>query len=170
MQKVSGSNQFTLAYEDDLKSIENFNKFSNKMWLKLYTRYLGETESKLKKRIAEHHRSSSHVGDHLDVNHHILANPAVSVLHHESDWFKRGRGRSDPRGRTEPHPEQRQKKAHPPEYLSGTSHLVVWSTQTNWWSRDKSSLEAPVQLGWRRGSDILTISPTSSNLLAMCTA
>ena len=40
--------------------------------------------------MAEHHRSSSPVGHHLDYNTHELATPAVSVLHREPDWFKRG--------------------------------------------------------------------------------
>ena len=52
--------------------------------------YVGETERNLRKRISEHHRSSSPVGHHLDYNRHELADSAVSVLHREPDWFKRG--------------------------------------------------------------------------------
>ena len=52
--------------------------------------YVGETERNLRKRVNEHHRSSSPVGHHLDFNTHKLADPEVSILHREPDWFKRG--------------------------------------------------------------------------------
>ena len=52
--------------------------------------YVGETERRLKKRVAEHHRASSPVGHHLNYNQHSLDNDSVSILHHEPDWFRRG--------------------------------------------------------------------------------
>ena len=52
--------------------------------------YIGETERKLRKRIHEHHRSSSPVGQHTKDTHHTFSEKEVSVLHQEQDWFRRG--------------------------------------------------------------------------------
>ena len=52
--------------------------------------YIGETERKLKKRLHEHHRSSSPVGHHTHETQHSFSEDEVSVLHQESDWFRRG--------------------------------------------------------------------------------
>ena len=52
--------------------------------------YIGETERKLKKRIHEHHRSSSPVGHHNQETLHTFSEKDVAVLHQESDWFRRG--------------------------------------------------------------------------------
>ena len=52
--------------------------------------YIGETERKLKKRLHEHHRSSSPVGQHTQETQHTFSDKQVSVLHEESDWFRRG--------------------------------------------------------------------------------
>jgi len=52
--------------------------------------YVGETERKLNQRISEHHRSSSPIGHHLEWNHHSFSDSEVSILHQESDWFRRG--------------------------------------------------------------------------------
>ena len=52
--------------------------------------YVGETERVLEVRVKEHHRSSSPVGHHMDYNKHSISNDSVSILHKESDWFRRG--------------------------------------------------------------------------------
>ena len=52
--------------------------------------YVGETERKLCKRVSEHHRESSPVGHHERFNQHKFSQSDVSILHRESDWFKRG--------------------------------------------------------------------------------
>ena len=52
--------------------------------------YVGETERTLKKRVTEHHRSSSPVGHHTSYNHHQFSHSDVSVLHRDADWFRRG--------------------------------------------------------------------------------
>ena len=52
--------------------------------------YVGETERRLNKRIKEHHRDSSPVGHHLNYRKHSISEQNISVLHQESDWFKRG--------------------------------------------------------------------------------
>ena len=52
--------------------------------------YVGETERNLKKRISEHHRASSPIGLHMDQHRHSFSEEGVSVLHQESDWFRRG--------------------------------------------------------------------------------
>ena len=52
--------------------------------------YVGETERNLKKRVSEHHRSSSPVGAHMERNQHSFSKEEVSVLHQEPDWFRRG--------------------------------------------------------------------------------
>ena len=52
--------------------------------------YVGETERRLSKRIKEHHRSSSPVGHHLIHRKHSISEQDISVLHQESDWFRRG--------------------------------------------------------------------------------
>ena len=52
--------------------------------------YVGETERNLKKRINEHHRTSSPIGLHMDQRRHSFSAEGVSVLHQESDWFRRG--------------------------------------------------------------------------------
>jgi hypothetical protein len=52
--------------------------------------YVGETERKLKKRLHEHHRSSSPVGHHTQETHHHFSEKDVAILHQEADWFRRG--------------------------------------------------------------------------------
>lgn len=52
--------------------------------------YVGETERSLRKRVSEHHRSSSPVGEHLQHRKHSFSDQEVSVLHQEADWFRRG--------------------------------------------------------------------------------
>ena len=52
--------------------------------------YVGETERRLSKRITEHHRSSSPIGQHLEERRHSFSDDNVSVLHQESNWFRRG--------------------------------------------------------------------------------
>ena len=52
--------------------------------------YVGETERNLKKRINEHHRSSSPIGQHMDQRRHSFSSEGVSILHQETDWFRRG--------------------------------------------------------------------------------
>ena len=52
--------------------------------------YVGETERRLNKRIKEHHRDSSPVGHHLKDRKHSISERSISVLHQESDWFRRG--------------------------------------------------------------------------------
>ena len=52
--------------------------------------YVGETERKLSKRVSEHHRESSPVGHHERFNQHKFNQSDVSILHRESDWFRRG--------------------------------------------------------------------------------
>ena len=51
--------------------------------------YVGETERCLKKRVAEHHRSSSPVGHHMTHQQHTFSESEVSVLHQETGWFRR---------------------------------------------------------------------------------
>ena len=51
--------------------------------------YIGETERILKKRIQEHHRSSSPVDHHTQDFQHSFSETEVAVLHQESDWFRR---------------------------------------------------------------------------------
>ena len=52
--------------------------------------YVGETERSLRKRVSEHHRSSSPVGHHLEDRRHSFSDQDVSVLHHDANWFRRG--------------------------------------------------------------------------------
>ena len=52
--------------------------------------YVGETERRLNTRFKEHHRSSSPVGVHVEQRRHSIDEGSVSVLHRESDWFRRG--------------------------------------------------------------------------------
>ena len=52
--------------------------------------YVGETERKLNTRFKEHHRSSSPVGQHMEDRRHSVDEESVSVLHRESDWYRRG--------------------------------------------------------------------------------
>ena len=52
--------------------------------------YVGETERKLSTRFKEHHRSSSPVGLHMEQRRHSFDSESVSVLHKETDWYKRG--------------------------------------------------------------------------------
>ena len=52
--------------------------------------YVGETERILHKRIKEHHRSSSPIGQHAQEHQHPFTEQDVSVLHQESDWYRRG--------------------------------------------------------------------------------
>jgi len=52
--------------------------------------YVGETERKLTKRIAEHHKSSSPIGHHMSWNKHPFSDDEVSILHQETNWFRRG--------------------------------------------------------------------------------
>ena len=52
--------------------------------------YVGETERKLNTRFKEHHRSSSPVGHHMEYRRHSIDEGSVSVLHKESDWYRRG--------------------------------------------------------------------------------
>ena len=52
--------------------------------------YVGETERKLNTRFKEHHRSSSPVGQHVEQRRHSIDEESVSVLHRESDWYRRG--------------------------------------------------------------------------------
>ena len=52
--------------------------------------YIGETERKLKKRIHEHHRSGSPVGQHHQETSHSFSEKEVEVLHQEPNWFRRG--------------------------------------------------------------------------------
>ena len=52
--------------------------------------YVGETERRLKTRVSEHRRTSSPVGHHTDYNAHSVDATSVSILHRETDWFKRG--------------------------------------------------------------------------------
>ena len=54
--------------------------------------YVGETERQLKVRIGEHLKhKSSHVCQHLKrMDHTFSPTEDVSVLHTETDWFKRG--------------------------------------------------------------------------------
>ena len=52
--------------------------------------YVGETERKLNTRFKEHHRSSSPVGQHMELRRHSVDEESVSVLHRETDWYRRG--------------------------------------------------------------------------------
>ena len=53
--------------------------------------YVGETGRQLKERVVEHRKKkSSPVGEHLAQTSHTFSQEEVSVLHHESEWFKRG--------------------------------------------------------------------------------
>ena len=52
--------------------------------------YIGESERKMRVRYKEHHRSSSPVGHHLDFNEHKITEDSMTIIHKESDWFKRG--------------------------------------------------------------------------------
>ena len=52
--------------------------------------YVGETERNLKKRFAEHHRSASPVGHHMADKEHNFSDCELSVLHQETNWFRRG--------------------------------------------------------------------------------
>ena len=51
--------------------------------------YVGETERALKKRLAEHKRDSSPVGEHVFAQKHHLEDK-VTILDRESRWFERG--------------------------------------------------------------------------------
>ena len=52
--------------------------------------YVGETERRLRARVSEHHRASSPVGHHTSFHNHNIDENSVTVLHKESDWFRRG--------------------------------------------------------------------------------
>ena len=52
--------------------------------------YVGETKRTLQKRVSEHHRSSSPVGQHLAERKHTFSDDNVKILHKESNWFRRG--------------------------------------------------------------------------------
>ena len=52
--------------------------------------YIGEIERSLRKRVSEHHHSSSPVGHHLNQRRHSFSEKEVSILHQETDWFHRG--------------------------------------------------------------------------------
>ena len=53
--------------------------------------YVGETGRQLKDRVSEHRKQkSSPIGEHLSQTTHSFSQEDVSVLHHESEWFKRG--------------------------------------------------------------------------------
>ena len=52
--------------------------------------YVGETERRLQKRVTEHHRSSSPVGQHLAERKYSFSDDNVKILHKESNWFRRG--------------------------------------------------------------------------------
>ena len=52
--------------------------------------YVGETERILNARFQEHYRPSSSVGHHVDYRRHSIDEGSVSVLHQETDWFRRG--------------------------------------------------------------------------------
>ena len=52
--------------------------------------YVGETERRLQTRVSEHRRTSSPVGHHAAYNDHRIDATSVSILHKESDWYRRG--------------------------------------------------------------------------------
>ncbi len=52
--------------------------------------YIGETERTLRKRITEHHRHTSPVGQHMQYRKHSFSSEDVSVVHQEARWFKHG--------------------------------------------------------------------------------
>ena len=52
--------------------------------------YVGETERRLQQRFNEHRRASSPVGRHVEDQGHSIDEESVSVLHKETDWFRRG--------------------------------------------------------------------------------
>ena len=52
--------------------------------------YIGETERNLHKRLKEHKRESSPVGEHLAHSHHCFKEENVNVLDKDSRWFQRG--------------------------------------------------------------------------------
>ena len=52
--------------------------------------YVGEMERRLSKRVKEHHRSSSPIGQHLEERRHSFSDENVSVLHQDYNWFRRG--------------------------------------------------------------------------------
>ena len=52
--------------------------------------YVGETERRLQQRFNEHRRASSPVGRHVEDQRHSIDKESVSVLHKETDWFRRG--------------------------------------------------------------------------------
>ena len=53
--------------------------------------YVGETERNIRKRMKEHHRSSSPVGHHMEFHKHSFSDDTdVSILHQETGWFRRG--------------------------------------------------------------------------------
>ena len=56
------------------------------------TEYIGEIEQSKKKRVAEHHCSSSPVGHHLEhaFTKSLFSDKEVSILHQQSQWFCRG--------------------------------------------------------------------------------
>ena len=55
-----------------------------------HSTYMGETERRLSKRVSEHHRSSSPVGQHSEERGHSFSNESVRILHKETNWFRRG--------------------------------------------------------------------------------
>ena len=111
--------------------------------------YVVETERSLRKRVSEHHRSSSPVGHHLNQRRHSFSEKEVSILHQETDWFAQGGSGSHPHHQGEPHPEPRMGKAHPPGRLPG-DHPVTWpdSNIRVTWRRNIA-----VAISWRRRSD-----------------
>ena len=52
--------------------------------------YIGETERNLHKRLKEHKRESSPVGEHLTHTQHHFEKDNVQVLDKEARWFQRG--------------------------------------------------------------------------------
>jgi hypothetical protein len=53
--------------------------------------YVGETERQLRKRIAEHHRQSSPIGQHLaETGHEAIDTSSFKVVDRDSNWFTRG--------------------------------------------------------------------------------
>ncbi len=108
--------------------------------------YVGETERSLKKRVAEHHRSSSPVGHHMQYNQHSFTTENVSVIQQEPGWFQRGVAEAIHISRRDPNLNRdRGRHLLPPIYreildtsrdLSPTSRSrdsVAAQFATNWW-------------------------------------
>ena len=52
--------------------------------------YVGETERVVKKRATEHQRKTSPVGHHMLYHKHHFSTDNISILHQETNWFRRG--------------------------------------------------------------------------------